>query len=157
MKKLRLTDLKFNPNLHYGYQKRTELEPDLLQALELMKWADHMVWVHPVWWSGLVAIAKGFIDRLFLSGLTYETIPNSHRMKGLLTDKIAQIISTLDHPSWYYRWFSKARSENQLKQSLKLCGIKTIDVKYIGIVKYSTDKQRKQWLNKVEKLGADFK
>ena len=76
---------------------------------------------------------------------------------SLLTDKTAKIVATLDQPRWYYRWFSKAPSENQLKQSLKLCGIKTKGVKYIGVVKNSTDKQRKLWLNEVEKLGADFK
>ncbi len=43
VKKLRIADLRFNPNLQYGYQKRTELEPDLLQAFELIKWADHLV------------------------------------------------------------------------------------------------------------------
>lgn len=154
IKKIRLADLQFNPNLRYGYQKRTELELDLLNALELLRWADHMVWVHPVWWSGLPAIAKGFIDRLFLPGLTYEKVPNSLFMKPLLANKTAQIIATLDQPAWYYRWVSKAPSENQLKQSLKLCGIKTKGIKYIGVVKSSTEQQREKWLSAVEKLGA---
>lgn len=153
VKKLRLADLQFNPNLRYGYQKRTDLEPDLLEALKLLKWADHLVWVHPVWWSALPAIAKGFIDRLFLPRLTYETIPNSTRVKGLLSGKSAEIIATLDQPGWFYKLYFKAPSENQLKQSLKLCGIKTKRVKYIGPVKNSTDAQRKKWLKEVEKLG----
>lgn len=153
VKKLRLADLQFNPNLHYGYQKRTDLESDLLDTLELLRWADHLVWIHPVWWSGLPAVAKGFIDRLFLPGLTYETIPNSIRIKGLLSSRTAEIIATLDQPTWYYRWFSKAPSEYQLKQSLKLCGIKTTKVKYIGIVKDSTEAQRKKWLQEIEKMG----
>lgn len=49
VEKLRIADLNFNPNLRYGYQKRTELEEDLLKAYELLKWADHLVWVYPVW------------------------------------------------------------------------------------------------------------
>ena len=44
-----IRDLKFNPNLQSGYQKRTELEPDLLEAWENVKWAEHLVWIHPVW------------------------------------------------------------------------------------------------------------
>lgn len=90
---------------------------------------------------------------MFLPGLTFETIPNSLRIKGLLSRRTAQIIATLDQPAWYYRWFSKAPSENQLKESLKLCGIKTIGVKYIGIVKNSTDIQRKNWLSEIEKFA----
>lgn len=154
VKKLRLGDLQFNPNLRYGYQKRTDLEPDLLEALKLLKWADHLVWVHPVWWSALPAIAKGFIDRLFLPGLTYETIHRSIRTKGLLSGKTAEIIATLDQPGWFYRCFFKAPSEHQLKQSLRLCGVKTKKVKYIGIVKGSAAEQRKKWLKEVEKLGG---
>ena len=60
-----ISELDFNPNLRYGYQQRTELEPDLLSAWEKIQWADHLVWVHPVWWGGIPAIMKGFIDRLF--------------------------------------------------------------------------------------------
>lgn len=157
VRKLRIAELDFNPNLRYGYQKRTDLEPDLLKALELIRWADHLVWIHPVWWSGLPAMAKGFIDRLFLPGLTYEAIPNSYRMKGLLIDKTAEIIATLDQPAWYYRWVSKAPSEHQLKQSLQLCGVKVRLVKYIGVVKTSTEAKRAKWLQEIERLGQKLK
>src|SRR5690554_8156887 len=61
VKVLTISHLKFNPNLEFGYQRRTELEPDLLEAWEKIKWADHLVWIHPVWWGGLPAIMKGFI------------------------------------------------------------------------------------------------
>ena len=71
IKEIVIKDLVFNPNLQFGYQKRTELEPDLLDAWEKIKWADHLVWVHPVWWGGLPAVTKGFIDRLFLPGFFF--------------------------------------------------------------------------------------
>jgi len=32
IKEIAIKDLKFNPNLQFGYQKKTELEPDLLDA-----------------------------------------------------------------------------------------------------------------------------
>lgn len=118
VKTLRIIDLHFDPILRYGYQKRMDLEPDLLAALELLHWADHMVWVHPVWWSGLPALVKGFLDRLFLPGLTYKTIPNSYRFEKLLKGKTAHIIATLDQPGWFYRLFFKAPSEHQLRSSL---------------------------------------
>ena len=70
-------EMDFNPNLQFGYQKRTELEPDLLEAWEKIKKADHLVWIHPVWWGGLPAIAKGFIDRLFLPGMAFQYRENS--------------------------------------------------------------------------------
>lgn len=157
VKKLRLIDLDFDLILRYGYQKRMDLEPDLQSALKLLKWADHLVWVHPVWWSALPALVKGFLDRLFLPSLTYNTIPNSYRLEGLLKKKTAHIIATLDQPGWFYRLYFGAPSEKQLKSSLKLCGVKTKQVCYFGIVKTSTDEQRKAWIEKVKEMGRKAK
>lgn len=153
IKKLRINDLVFNPNLQFGYQQRTELEKDLLDAFELIKWADHLVWVHPVWWGGIPAITKGFIDRLFLPGFTYKPISGSNKYEQLLKGKTARIIVTLDQPGWYYKLINRAPSEYQMKGSLKLCGVKPIKMTYIGIVKDSSEKQRVKWLNQVESLG----
>ena len=77
IKEIVIRDLIFNPNFQFGYQKRTELEKDLLEAWEKIKWADHLVWIHPVWWGGLPAITKGFIDRLFLPGFAFQYRDNS--------------------------------------------------------------------------------
>ncbi len=34
IKEINIRELDFNPNLQYGYRKRTELEPDLIDAQE---------------------------------------------------------------------------------------------------------------------------
>lgn len=149
-----IADLKFNPNLQFGYQKRTELEPDLLESWEKIKRADHLVWIHPVWWGGLPAITKGFIDRLFLPGMAFQYRENSVWWDKLLKGKTAHIITTLDQPGWYYRLFFGRPSVNQLKKStLEFCGIKPVKVSYVGIVKGSTEEQRKKWLEKVYDFG----
>lgn len=46
-----IAELQFNPNLKFGYQKRTELEPDLENAWNKIQNADYLVWIHPVWWE----------------------------------------------------------------------------------------------------------
>ncbi|MBZ4033686.1 NAD(P)H-dependent oxidoreductase [Flavobacterium sp. 17A] len=149
-----IADLKFNPNLQYGYQKRTELEADLLEAWRKIQNAEHLVWIHPVWWGGLPAITKGFIDRLFLPGMAFQYRENSVWWDKLLKGKTAHIITTLDQPSWYYRFVYGRPSVNQLKKStLEFCGIKPVKVSYIGIVKGSTEEQRKKWLEKVYNFG----
>lgn len=149
-----IANLNFNPNLKFGYQKRTDLEPDLLESWEKIKRADHLVWIHPVWWGGLPAITKGFIDRLFLPGMAFQYRENSVWWDKLLKGKTAHIITTLDQPSWYYRFFFGRPSVNQLKKStLKFCGVKPVKVSYIGIVKGSNEEQRKKWLYKIYNLG----
>jgi NAD(P)H dehydrogenase (quinone) len=149
-----IAELQFNPNLQFGYQKRTELEPDLLEAWEKIKRADHLVWIHPVWWGGLPAITKGFIDRLFLPGMAFQYRENSVWWDKLLKGKTAHIITTLDQPGWYYRFSYGRPSVNQLKKStLEFCGVKPVKVTYIGIVKTSNETQRTKWLEKVFDLG----
>lgn len=158
VKEIIIADLDFNPNLKFGYQQRTELEPDLIEAWEKIKWAEHLVWVHPVWWGGLPAISKGFIDRLFLPGFAYQYRENSVWWDKLLKGKTAHIITTIDQPGWYYWLFYGRPSVNQLKKStLEFCGVKPVKVTYFGIVKTATNELRKKWLDKVEDLGRKQK
>lgn len=158
VEEITISELQFNPNLEFGYQKRTELEPDLLAAWEKIKWADHLVWIHPVWWGGLPALMKGFIDRLFLPGLAFQYRENSIFWDKLLKGKTAHIITTLDQPSWYYRLVYSRPSINQLKKStLHFCGIKKVKVSYFGIVKNSKDEVRQKWIAKAELMGKQLK
>jgi len=158
IKEIIIRDLVFNPNLQFGYQKRMDLEPDLLKAWEIIQWADHLVWVHPVWWGGLPAVTKGFIDRLFLPGLAFKYRENSVWWDKFLTGKTAHIITTIDQPGWYYRMFYGRPSINQLKKStLEFCGVKPVKVTYIGIIKNSKEEQRQKWIEKVYSLGRKFK
>lgn len=158
VKEIVIRDLNFNPNLQFGYQKRMELEPDLMKAWEIIQWADHLVWVHPVWWGGFPALMKGFIDRLFLPGMAYKYRENSVWWDKLLKGKTAHIITTLDQPGWYYRLFFGRPSVNQLKKSiLEYCGVKPVKLTYIGIIRNSKDEQRTQWLRKVKELGKKHK
>jgi len=153
-----IADMKFNPNLEFGYQKRTELEPDLLDAWDKIKWADHLVWIHPVWWGGLPAIMKGFIDRVFLPGFAFQYRENSVLWDKLLKGKTSHIITTLDQPSWYY-WLAYGRpSVNQLKKStLQFCGISPVKVTYFGIIRTANEKTRNNWIIKVEAMGLNNK
>ncbi|HJY14193.1 MAG TPA: NAD(P)H-dependent oxidoreductase [Flavobacterium sp.] len=153
-----IADLQFDPNLKYGYQKRTDLEPDLLDAWGKILWADHLVWVHPVWWGGFPAIMKGFIDRLFLPGLAFKYRENSVWWDKLLIGKTAHIMTTMDQPGWYYRIFFGRPSINQLKKSiLEFCGVKPVKVTIIGIIKTSDKTQRKKWMDKVRISGMKLK
>ena len=149
-----IRDLKFNPNLKFGYRKRTELEPDLLDAQKKIKWANHIVWVHPVWWGSYPAIMKGFIDRVFLPGFAFEKRENSVWWDKLLTKKTARIISTLDQPAWYYRLIFSRPSYKSLKNmTLQFSGIKNVKSTTVGPLRLSKESYRENWLQKIEKLG----
>ena len=154
IKEIVVRDLNFNPNLAFGYRKRTDLEPDLSEAQEKIKWAEHLVWIYPVWWASLPAILKGFIDRVILPGFAFKKIENSLWWDKLLKGKSARIISTLDQPAWFY-WLVNKQPSNQAMKKLVLqfCGIKPVKVTTIGPIRLSKDSFRQKWLIKIEKLG----
>ncbi|GAA5219392.1 NAD(P)H-dependent oxidoreductase [Membranihabitans marinus] len=149
-----ISDLKFNPNLQYGYRKRTELEPDLLKSQEILKWADHLVWIYPVWWGSVPAIMKGFLDRVLLPGYAFDKRKNSIWWDKRFVGKTARIISTLDQPSWYYRWFYGNPSHNAMKKlTMNFIGVKRVRITTIGPIRLSKKDFREKWLKKVERLG----
>ncbi len=158
LKEIIIADLKFNPNLQFGYRKRTELEPDLLEAWDKIKWADHLVWVYPVWWASFPAIMKGFIDRLFLPTFAFQKRENSLLANGLLKGKSARIISTLDQPEWFY-WLVNHRPSYwaMSRNTLYFCGVRSIKATTIGPIRLSKQAWREKWLTKVEQLGQKLK
>lgn len=155
---INIRDLNFNPNLEYGYRKRTELEPDLLSSIEKIKEADHIVWIFPMWWYGYPALMKGFIDRTFLPGITFEYVAGKALPKKLLKGKTGRIIVTADTPKWYDSLFMKSPAINQFKKgTLQFCGINPVKVTYISPLKNSSSEFRSKWLKKVEQLGKENK
>jgi putative NADPH-quinone reductase len=154
---LNIADLKFDPNLRYGYSQRMELEPDLADAIKKIKAADHIVWIYPMWWYGYPALMKGFIDRTFLPGITFR--PRKGKLpEPLLKGKTARIIITSDTPRWYNFLFMKSPATNQLKKgTLQFCGINPVKVTYISPLEGSAPAFRKKWLDAVISLGAQSK
>lgn len=158
IKEIFICDLKFNPNLEFGYRQRTELEPCLLDAQRQIEWADHLVWVYPVWWGGLPAMLKGFIDRVFLPGFAFKKRPGSLWWDKFLKGKSARIITTMDQPTWYYRWFNKQPSHIAMKKlTLQFCGFNTVKITDIGPIRLSKESFRQRWLQKVENLGYQLR
>ncbi len=158
IKEIRIRDLNFNPNLEFGYRKRTELEPDLLEAQEKLKWADHIVWIYPVWWGSVPAIMKGFLDRVLLPGFAFKKREGSVWWDKFFTGKTSRLICTMDQPTWYYKWINKCPSHHAMKKlTMNFIGVKSVKITSIGPLRLSKDKFRQGWLMKIEKLGEQNK
>lgn len=154
IKEINIRDLTFNPNLQFGYRKRTELEPDLLESQKILKWADHLVWVYPVWWGSVPAIMKGFLDRVLLPGFAFKTRENSLWWDKYFKGKTSRLICTMDQPPWYYRLFNGAPTHTAMKKlTMNFIGVRSVKITSIGPIRLSTDQFRAKWLKKVEKLG----
>jgi NAD(P)H dehydrogenase (quinone) len=155
-KVIHLTDLKFNPILTYGYRKITELEPDLVQAQKDIRAANHLVFVYPNWWSTYPALLKGFVDRVFLPNFAFKYHEKGPLWDKLLKGKTAQLIVTMDTPSWYYWLINRRPGHNSIKIGiLEFSGIKPVMIKTFAPIKSSNQTKRKQWLDEVEALGKE--
>mgnify|MGYP000703191859 CR=1 FL=1 len=149
-----IRDLRFDPNLACGYRKRTELEPDLTRAQELLRWAQHIVAIHPVWWGSYPALLKGFLDRTFLPGFFFKKRPGkAYAWDKMLTGRSARILYTLDTPRIYW-WLAGRPSYTSLKWiTLGYCGVSPIRGTAFGILRLSTPEQRAKWLIETEEFG----
>ena len=158
VKELKIAELRFDPNLKFGYRKRTALEPDLLDAQEKIKWAEHLVWVYPVWWGSVPALMKGFIDRVFLPGFAFKKREGSVWWDKYLTEKTARLICTLDQPAWYYKWVYGSPSHKAMKKlTMQFVGVRKVKITAIGPIRLSTGEFRQDWLHRIEKLGLNNK
>ena len=157
-KLVNLADLKFTPNLNYGYRQRTELEPDLLEMQQEILKAEHLVFVYPNWWGTYPALMKGFFDRILLPGFAFSYRDNSPMVNKLLKEKSARLIVTMDSPKWYYSLFLKSPGHNSMKTGiLGFCGIKPAKITSFGPVISSTESERKAWIGKAEQMGKMLK
>ena len=150
-----IRDLNFNPNLESGYTKRTELEPDLLEAQKALKWAEHIVVIFPVWWGSVPAILKGFFDRILLPGFAFSYQENSSFPKKHFENVTGRIIYTCDQPYWYYRFINGRPTHGMMKKMvLNFIGVNPVKSTHISTVRNSSEAFRTKWLQKIEQLGT---
>lgn len=155
VRRIVLGRLTFDPVLRDGYATIQALEPDLVAAQEAMAWAEHIVFVYPVWWGSMPALLKGFFDRILLPGFAFSFREGSPMVDGLLAGRSAHLLVTMDTPPWYYRWVYRMPGHNQMKRTiLGFCGIKPVTVSSFGPVKDSRPGARERWQARAFRYGA---
>lgn len=95
--------LNFNPVLSLDDitgQQSGLVADDVMQEQEFITWADCITFIHPIWWTGLPAIMKGYIDRVFSYVFAYRY--DQGVQKGLLVGKKTVIINTHGKPKAEY-------------------------------------------------------
>ena len=152
---LRLGSLVFDPLLHAGYRQVQTLEPDLVAAQQDILWAQHLVWMYPIWWGAMPALLKGFIDRVFLPGFAFKYREGSSLWDKLLAGRSAELLVTMDSPPWYFRWVTRMPGHQQMKRAiLEYSGIRPVRVHSFGPVRSASPTRIAQWLEKAGQLGS---
>lgn len=151
---VQLGALNFDPVLHEGYNQIQTLEQDLLDAQADIMWAEHLVFVFPLWWGGVPALLKGFIDRTFLPGFAFKYRQGKAFPDKLLIGRTAHLLVAMDTAPWYYKWVYWMPGLHQMrKHTLAFCGIKPLTTLMFGPVLTSTTTQRQRWLQQAMTLA----
>ena len=152
---LTLAALSFVPHVVEESPREQALEADLQRARDLIRWADHLVFVYPTWWGTVPALLKGFLDRTLTSGFAFREVEGGTGYEGLLTGKSAHLITTMDTPQWVYRWIYRSPGHHAMKQAtLQFCGIWPVRISAFGPVRGSVLSERRQWMTAVRHAGA---
>ncbi|MEE8874683.1 NAD(P)H-dependent oxidoreductase [Pseudomonas helleri] len=151
---VQLGALNFDPVLHEGYNQIQTLEQDLLDAQADIMWAEHLVFVFPLWWGGVPALLKGFIDRTFLPGFAFKYRQGKVFPDKLLKGRTAHLLVAMDTAPWYYKWVYWMPGLHLMrKHTLAFCGIKPLTTLMFGPVLTSTIIQRQRWLQQAMTLA----
>lgn len=129
------------------------LAPEVREEQEHLRWADVIAFIYPLWWAGMPAIAKGYVDRVFTEGFAYSFGP-----KGLerhLTGRKVLTITTLGDTLENYTKRAFIESMNRLMDGIMFdfAGLEVLGHTYFGSVPIVTDGQRKEMLQDVRRLA----
>lgn len=96
-----LYDEAFNPvasaeELSFQKPSQNDIDPQITEYQDLIKRADALILVYPLWWKQPPAIMKGWQDRVFTYGFAYEFVNNSpDSVISLLAGKKILIINVV--------------------------------------------------------------
>ena len=151
-----LYEINFNPALSgsdFVSFKQGQAPEDIKREQGYVKNADILIFIYPVWWFGMPAILKGYIDRVFSYGFAYKA--DEGGLHGLLSGKKAIIFNTTggseeDYEQGGYKGALRKTTEIG---TFELCGLKVILHKYFHAVPTITDEARTKMLQDLEGIS----
>ncbi|MCL2331498.1 MAG: NAD(P)H-dependent oxidoreductase [Proteobacteria bacterium] len=152
---LHLCDLKFDPILRFGYREKMPLEPDLIRAQEMIRAADHIVFVYPSWWGTYPALLKGFLDRMWLPGFAFKFRPGKPFPEQFLRGKTGRVIVTMNTPIWFYRLVYRMPGVRGIRDCvMKFCGISPVQTTILSPIENKSPEYYQKLLAEIKSIGA---
>ncbi|CAG5002620.1 Glutathione-regulated potassium-efflux system ancillary protein KefF [Dyadobacter sp. CECT 9275] len=147
-----LYQFNFNPVLSQedmNGQRLGTVADDVKVEQDYISWADHLTFIYPIWWTGMPAIMKGYIDRVFSYGFAYRY--DQGIQKGLLTGKLTTIINTQGKSNAEYEsiGMDKALSLTSDKGIFSYCGLTINRHFFFDKADRPTPESKANWTNQV--------
>ena len=148
---IRIAELQF-PLLRSEKEFSEEPPPVLAESAEVLKWAEHLVLIYPLWLGTMPALLKAWLEQVFRPGVAFtygEGWP-----KRLLKNKSCRVVVTMGMPAFAYRWYFRAHSLKSLERNvLKFTGIRPVRETLIGLVAATNPRGREKWLESLREFG----
>lgn len=137
-----LNQLGFNPVLSPSDTdalRKGNPPADIKTEQEYLAKADYITFIYPIWWTGLPAILKGYVDRAFSYGFAYQ-YNSEGGIDQLFTGKKGLTVNTYGTPAEIY---DSIGMTNSLKQTsgtgiFEFCGIEVVEQLLFGGVSSQT-------------------
>jgi len=156
-KVINVTELDF-PLLRSREQWQGELPATLVEPVNMVEQADHLVIFYPLWLGTMPALLKAFIEQVFRPGVALDDSKENEWPKQLLKGKSCRVVVTMGMPGYFYRWYYRAHSLKSLERNiLKFSGISPVSETIYGLVEGASDEKRKSWLEEMKQLGQRAK
>lgn len=125
--------------------------PVIAAAQADIAWAEHLVFLYPLWLGSMPALLKGFLEQSFRPGFAFEP----GRMRGRLAGRSARVVVTMGMPALAFRWWFGAHSLKAFERNiLRFVGISPVRESLFGMVEAASEKTRARWLARMRRLGA---
>jgi len=152
VRRMNIGELQFDPILHKGYREIQELEPDLKQVQENIRWCEHLVFVYPVWWSATPALVKGMFDRMWLPGFAFKFHKGRLGWEKLLKGRTARVIALSKLHPWQIRLLFGDHTNEISHATFGFSGLK-VRMTEIGHSETLSASEKAVWLRKVSALA----
>jgi NAD(P)H dehydrogenase (quinone) len=130
---------------------------DIKVEQDYIMWSDIMIVIYPIWWAGLPAMIKGYIDRVVSYGFAYSRDDDGNVVK-LLTGKKVIIFNTQGAPEDRYEksGMFEAMKKTSDVAIYEFCGIEVLAHQFFGAVTTVDDVTRKSYLERVNTIMSNY-
>lgn len=127
-----------------------DVDPLVLRYMKMLRWAEQIVMIFPIWWMTTPAMTKGFIDKVIFPGIVYK-MEGGKLISMLSSLKQVTIITTMNTPSEvYHDVFGNSLEGSLIKGTFNQIGIHDIRWISLNMVKQCGDEKRWVWLDEIE-------
>ena len=154
-----LYEIGFNPVLttsDFEAVRSGNTPKDILLEQNHIIEADYIWVIFPIWWAGMPAILKGYIDRVLLSGFAYRM--QGDRPVGMLPDKKVILLNSM---GMSYDDYENSGMFDALKLTVDkgvfdFAGMQVVDHRYFTSIMSADEKKREHYYAEIAQLAHRY-